>query len=165
MPHYRFMQRIVVIAAATWITGMAQAAPATVPFSASVTVLQQIEIKEDFNLNFGKIDKPRTGTQDFTVNFDGSTMVTGSGGGSFIGGHQAGQYDFLGSADQAVDINVTRKGGCSNNTLRLDGLSIDVAVPPILPMNDVKVKGTLRVSAVTPPGQHTCPYAITAQYE
>ncbi|MCX7060411.1 MAG: DUF4402 domain-containing protein [Gammaproteobacteria bacterium] len=166
MPQNRFIQHAMVLAVATWITGVVHAAPVSAPFSASVTVLQQVEIKEDFNLSFGKIDKPRTGTQSFQVLADGNTTVTGGGvGGSFIGGHRAGQYDILGSANNAA-VLITSGADCSDTSIELTGVTIELPPRPrMLPIMDAKLGGTLRVSASSNPGNHTCPYSITAQYQ
>lgn len=165
MPQHHFFKRAAVLAAATWITGTVHAAPATAPFSASVQVLQQIEIREDFNLDFGKIDKPSNGTRNFIVGSDGSTSITGGGtGGAFIGGHRPGQYDFLGTANNAA-VLITSGGTCSTNTIALAGLEIDLPVPVVLPLMNIKIGGRLQVTANSQPGAHTCPYTITANYQ
>lgn len=165
MPQHHFIQRAAVLAAVTWITGTVQAAPATASFSANVQVLQAIEIREDFNLDFGKIDKPGTGSRTFIVNADGTTSITGGGtGGSFIGGHRPGQYDILGTANNAA-VLITSGGTCSTNTIALSGLEIDLPVPVVLPLMNVKIGGRLTVTTSSQPGSHTCPYTITARYE
>lgn len=166
MPQHHFIQRAFVLAAVTWITGTVQAAPATTSLSASVQVLQQIEIKEDLNLDFGKIDKPRSGAQTFRVRRNGTTEIEDDGGtgGAFIGGHRAGQYDILGSANSAV-VMITSGGTCSTNTIALTGIEISLPTPVVLPIMDAKLGGTLRVSSNSQPGSHTCPYTITANYQ
>jgi len=146
--------------------GVVHAAPVTVPFSATATVLQQIEIKEQANLAFGKIDKPRTGSQRFTVMVDGSTQVGGAGtGGSFIGGgHQAGRYDFLGSANAAA-VLITSGAPCSDPSIRLAGVELELPDEVVLPILNARLGGTLVVTPTSNVGTHTCPYTITAQYQ
>ncbi len=167
MPQNRFIRRGLLVAVAAWVTGVVHAAPVSTPFSASVTVLQQLEIKEDANLVFGKIDKPRAGTgvSSFRVLADGSTSITGGVGGAFIGGgHRPGQYDFLGTADQVILANAI-PGTCSTNTIALAALELDVDLPAKLPMLNVKLAGSVRVNSASAPGVHTCSYTITAQYQ
>lgn len=165
MPQHHFLQRATVLAAATLIMGVVHAAPVTVPFSATATVLQQIEIKEKANLAFGKIDKPSTGSQRFTVMVDGTPQVTGDGaGGSFIGGHQVGRYDFLGSANTAA-VLITSGEPCSDTSIRLAGVELELPDSVVLPIMNARLGGTLVVTPTSNAGTHTCPYTITARYQ
>lgn len=166
MPQHHSLKRAAVLAVAMWITGTVHAAPATAPVSASVQVLQQIEIREDFNLDFGKIDRPASGAQTFRVRRQGGTVVEDDGGtgGAFIAGHRVGQYDILGSVNSAV-VLFTAGGTCSTNTISLVSIELGLPSQVTLPINDAKLGGTLRVTSQSQPGQHTCPYTLTARYQ
>jgi hypothetical protein len=145
-------------------TGGVCAAPASLPANAEVEILEQIVITEDFNLDFGTIDKPQSGTQSFTVNTDNTTSTTGTG--SFQGGHQRGQYDISGSNSEIINLTLSSNGCAgSGGLLLLTGITSDAGLPVTLDVFDLHIGGTLAVSSAAVAGSYGCTYSIQANYD
>jgi len=159
------MKNIALIAAAAavgLVSTASQAAPATFNGTASVTILEQITISEDNALNFGKIDKPSTGSADYTITPTGVTSDTGDG--SFIGtGAAAGSYDFNGTDGQSATIGASA-GSCGGG-LTLSALTFSTPSNTVtLDALNVGLGGTLTVPAATVAGSYTCSYTLSASY-
>ncbi|MCX7060410.1 MAG: DUF4402 domain-containing protein [Gammaproteobacteria bacterium] len=139
-----------------------QAAPVTENYSADVTVLEQIAINEDKNLDFGKIDKPKAGTSaDYTISAAGVPQPVANDG-SFISGAEAGQYDFTGTDGQMATIGAT--AGVCGGGLTLSALTLSAGPTVSLDAENVGLGGTLTVPAATVAGAYTCAYTLTASY-
>lgn len=168
MNHRRYAVGPMAALAAIVLSGApAVAAPAHRPSSADVTVLQQIVIHQDTNLDFGKIDKPRTAFRTFVVNTDGTHAVTTPGSGTlgaFIGGDHPGQYDITGTPGEVMVIT-TFGGACTAPGITLTSIDNDLGpAPHMLNIVDMRVGGKLAVAPSAPAGHHTCPYVIQAHY-
>lgn len=156
--------------AAALLTAGVQAAPEIENANARVTVLEQIVITEIRNLDFGVIDKPRTGMQRFTVELDSTGTVGPGDGGSFIGNaHHTGKYDITGT-DGDVLVLITRATGCSDPTGKLgfEAITDEISEGPVsetLDVTDLDIGGRLRVPSDTVPGSYTCSYSISASYQ
>lgn len=154
-----------VTAAVLLAGGAVRAAPAVANMSATVQVLEQIVISEDFNLDFGDIDKPSTGFSVFTIDpFTGAITESGPGNGVAIGNsHQRGQYDITGT-DQTVLVMTANSLTCSAGGLQFGGIQTDLPPGAVLDISDMMVGGVLTVTPTAPTGAHTCSYSITASY-
>ena len=154
---------LLAVAAAFGITATSvHAAPAKLDGIADVTILEQIAITEDKNLDFGKIDKPKAGTSaDYTISALGVTQSVANDG-SFISGAEAGQYDFTGTDGQSARLAPT--AGLCGGGLTLGSLTLSVGPVVTLDALNVGLGGTLTVPAATVAGAYTCAYTLTANY-
>lgn len=139
-------------------TTAALAEPATFSTSATVTILESIAVTETAPLSFGTIDKPTSGSADYSVDAAGVATHTGDGG--FLVAPQTGTYGVTGEDGVAYSASATA-GACSDS-----GLALSVAASSLSGTLDdtVTVSGTLSVASTTTAGSHTCAYTVTASY-
>ncbi len=155
---------LLAIAAVFGITATSvQAAPASLDGIADVTILEQIVISEGRNLDFGKIDKPSTGSATYTISADGASL-TDNGDGSFISGAENGQYNFMGTNGQQATIGATAGLCTAGSGLELSALTLTAGPTVMLDQENVGLGGTLTVPAATVAGAYTCAYTLTANY-
>lgn len=145
--------------------GRALAADSTATVTATVYLLAPIVLTETRPLNFGRLDRPGSGTQNYTVSPSGVVGVGSGAGGSFQGGHQSGIIQVEGETGETVALSraIPNGGVCAPGVVLN---RIDLSAPSVVvsPTSSVNVGGRVNVSASAQSGLATCLYTITANY-
>jgi uncharacterized protein DUF4402 len=128
---------------------------------AKISVLEEISIQEDAALNFGQILAPTTGSQDFTVPFDGSPPTLGPGNGVFQGGQLTGAVSFMGNDNVSFTISIIL-GGC-NFTAPVTLTEILLTPGPYTLDTSLSIGGTINVPS-NASGSGFCTYTLSADY-
>lgn len=155
---------LLAVAAVFGITATSvQAAPKTETFQATSTILEQLDIDQKVPLAFGKIDKPSSGSADYTISTLGVPSDTGDGG--FIGTTAtAGSFDILGS-NEPVTVSTATEGSCNNDGVTLKNLTLSAtSVTLVAGKANVKLGGTLAVTSDALAQVTSCDFMLTAQY-
>ena len=139
----------------------------------STTIVRPVTITKNFDLAFGRIARPSTGTATVTLTTSSDTPTTDNG--VILGGttHHA-NYTINGEGGQVVSITVPANftmNGPSSSTL-LVTLTKDVAETETLSnalgaagSKDVNIGGSFPLSATTPTGAYTGTFNVDVAYE
>jgi uncharacterized protein DUF4402 len=134
--------------------------------SATISVLEEISIQEEAALNFGQILAPTTGSQIFTVPFDGSPPSPGPGDGVFQGGQLTGAVSFFGNDNAPFTISIVI-GGCSGFTAPVTLTEILITPGPYTLdatlSTAINIGGTINVPS-NASGSGFCTYTLNADY-
>ncbi|MFZ4579949.1 MAG: DUF4402 domain-containing protein [Myxococcota bacterium] len=122
------------------------------------------------SLDFGRLSKPSSGTQEFTLDELTGTVTEGAGDGKYLDGAQRGEVAVSGDADTAVTVAVsigsfglsgiavlavTVEGTANQKQLTLDGAG----------HASVRFGGTISVSGQTSPQSSSAAVVVTATYD
>ncbi len=156
-----------------WGTGVAAADPVTENFDAQGEFIQNLTISQNTQLDFGRIQAPTSGTQDFSVLATGGTAIDSSPGGSggvFIDGQITGQVTIAGEDGETFSITAspvecsTVSGNFAVEAFMTEVLLDSTGGTLVGGSDVVNVGGTLRIPSTTS-GSGTCGYRVTADYQ
>ncbi len=151
--------------------GDARAANPTIyPTNATVNILAALVITETEVLNFGKIVKPTTGSNTFTIGTgaNGPATPTGGGDGSVVGGTGGdGDFSVAGTSGETATFGADSSGSnCDGTTVA--GVTLTIGTPSptsgVLTPALFELGGALLVTSAAPSGVTPCSYNVSASY-
>lgn len=135
-----------------------------------ITISIPLDIHEQAQIDFGRVTRPTTGTNTFTLDWNNSQVtVTGGGDGFYVDGAERGRYRVRGPSGDTVEITATigsfGVAGITVVETHLNGTSNTyTAVLNPSGMFFAHVGGVLTIGPDAPAGLHTANFYITANY-
>lgn len=163
----------IALVTAAIVFGLASTATAaTEQGSASITILDSLQVTEATAMNFGHVHRPSSGQNTLTLDHEGDQVtLSGSGDAKYVDGTaETGIYNIQGSADEAIQISVSADDfdddGLTLRDVFVDGYD-DTARGYLNESGEynANVGGTVDIDADASLGTHTTDVFVTVEYE
>lgn len=135
--------------------------------TASISIVEALQITENTALDFGSYVSPDDDVQITLDPDSGDVTVDGDDGVYSDGSSQVGLYDIEGSADATVNVQATVDNDFGEEFLSIDELTVDNEQPDLDDQGDhqARVGGSVDIGSDAQEGDYEADITVSVSYE